>query len=95
MGKLDMDFTVFQRRDPVTGELETIVRESSARQTSEELNVFQRCVSALMKGYKAKGETAKERSQDLRNRFSQVAKQCESVNTKEQLRQFLEKKGLR
>lgn len=93
MGKINLDFTVFQRHDPGTGELETIIRKGSAHQTSKELHIYQTCIKAHTQGYKAKGNTPRERTLDVRQHLSNSAHICENINTKEELEKHLKEMG--
>lgn len=76
MGKIALDFTPFSRRDPVSGETESLIRKGSSRQSSPKLKAFQRCVREQMTGKTFSGATAKERSQAVRAALSAAAKTC-------------------
>ena len=76
MGKLDLDFTPYQRRDPVTGETEKLVRKGNSRQSSPRLKAFQRCVREQMTGRTFSGATPKERSRAVRAALTDAAKTC-------------------
>ena len=72
----DVGFTLYSRRDPVTGTVKQFVRKSTARQSSPELKAFQQCVAKGMRGYKPTGATKEERARNLRAHFAQVAQSC-------------------
>ena len=76
MGKLDLNFTSFARRDPVTGQTEQLLRKGNSRQSSKRLKAFQRCVREQMQGRTFSGVNAKERSQAVRAALSDAARTC-------------------
>ncbi len=76
MARATLDFSYYERRDPVSGTVDGFVRKGSARQTSRRLKEFQQCVAQGMRGFKAQGSTPKERSLSVRNRLATVAKGC-------------------
>ena len=67
---------VYKRRDPVMGDVKSFVRSDHSRQSSANLKAFQRCVRQGLEGYKASGNTPKERAQNQRQHFAQVAQSC-------------------
>ena len=76
MGKATLQFTYYERKDPVSGVVGSYVRSAKARQTSPELKRFQACVASKMRGYRPTGATPAERSRALRAHFAQVAQSC-------------------
>lgn len=76
MARATLNFTYYERKDPVTGEVGSFVRKGTARQTSRRLKEFQQCVASGMRGFKAQGATPRERSLSVQNRFTTVAKGC-------------------
>lgn len=76
MGKISLDFTPFSRRDPVTGETQTLIRKGDSRQSSPRLKEFQRCVREQMQGRTFTGATPRERSMAVRRALSEAAKTC-------------------
>lgn len=76
MGKIALSFTPFTRTDPVTGEPQSLIRSSEARQRSPRLKAFQRCVREQMQGRTFTGANAKERSVAVRRALSEAAKTC-------------------
>jgi len=77
MGTLDLDYTIYSRDDPVTGQTGHYIRKGSANQTSEELKNHQQCVRENMEGYTASGDTAEEKARNVRQKLSSVSKSCE------------------
>lgn len=77
MGKISLDFSVHDRKDPVTGEVSTIIRKGSARQTSQRLKSFQRCIGEQMRGrnFTVPGDPQAS-SRAVREAFSEAAQQC-------------------
>lgn len=80
MGKISLDFSVHDRKDPVTGEVQTIIRKGSARQTSPRLKAFQRCVAQQMRGRTFNEGSASENARAVRRAFSNAANQCQGVS---------------
>jgi hypothetical protein len=80
MAKFSLDFTPFQRTDPVTGETQDLLRKGSARQTSPRLKAFQRCVAQQMRGRTFNEGSAEANSRAVREAFSNAARQCEGVS---------------
>lgn len=76
MGKINLDYTIFSRRDPVTGNPQTLIRQGNAMQSSEKLKSFRRCVADKMRGASASGNTGAERAASIRDQFREAAKQC-------------------
>ena len=77
MGKISLDFSVFDRADPVTGEVSTIIRKGSSRQTSERLKNFQRCVREQMVGREfTVPDDPAQSSRNLRQALAEAARQC-------------------
>lgn len=77
MGSLDLDYTIYSRSDPVTGQTSHHIRKGSANQNSEELKNHQQCVRENMQGYTASGDSAEERARNVRSKLSSVSKSCE------------------
>ena len=79
MGKISLDFSVHDRKDPVTGQVSTIIRKGNARQTSQRLKSFQNCVAEQMRGrdFTVPGDPAAS-SRAVRQAFSEAARQCSS-----------------
>jgi hypothetical protein len=77
MAKFSLDFTPFQRTDPVTGETQDLLRKGSARQTSPRLREFQRCVGEQLRGrdFTVPGDPEAS-SRAVREAFSDAARQC-------------------
>ena len=72
-----MDFTPYQRSDPVTGETKSYIRKGTARQTSERLEEFQSCMKNKLQGSSHSGGDAEDNARETRSAFKQAAKQCE------------------
>lgn len=70
MAEYQLDFTPYQRKDPVTGETKSYIRKGSARQTSEDLKEHQQCVANAMRNENFSGAA------DTRDAFRQASKQC-------------------
>ena len=71
-----LEFEPYNRRDPVTETVKTFIRTKHARQSSKRLKEIQKCVRKGMDGYKASGATPKERSENIREKFAEVARSC-------------------
>lgn len=76
MGKLTLGFTPFSRRDPVSGQTESLIRKDSARQSSPKLKAFQRCIREQMQGRTFSGATHRDRASAVRKALSEAAKTC-------------------
>lgn len=77
MGTLELDYTIYSRDDPVTGETGHYIRKGNANQNSEELKNHQQCVKENMEGFEASGDTAEDRARNVRQKLSSVSKSCE------------------
>lgn len=73
---INLAFTAYSRRDPVSGTVKTFLRSAHARQSSPELQRFKACVAGAMRGFKATGGTPAERSRSIRNALANAAKRC-------------------
>ena len=73
---INLNFTAYSRRDPVSGTVKTFLRSGTARQTSPELLRFKQCVREGMRGFRPTGATPAERSRSIRTQFANVAKRC-------------------
>jgi hypothetical protein len=69
-------FEPVQHRDPVTGQVKEFRRDKHARQSSPGLIAHKQCVADKMRGFKASGSNARERSMSIRNALSQASKGC-------------------
>jgi len=77
MAKLELLFTPYQRRDPVTDEVGSYLRKATARQTSRRLKEFQQCVADQMRGKTFRGPDPAANARAVREAFASAAKQCE------------------
>ncbi len=78
MAKFVLEFTPYNRRDPVTGTKGSYIRNAHSYQTSKRLKEFQGCVREAMTGFTASGSNAKERSQSVRAAFTAAARKCKA-----------------
>jgi len=76
MAKIELQFTPYTRRDPVTGERYTYIRKAHSVQTSKRLKEFQRCIRESMIGKTFRGGSAKENAKAVREAFAAAAKSC-------------------
>jgi hypothetical protein len=76
MGEYQLDFTPYQRSDPVTGETKQYIRKGSARQTSDRLEEFHSCVRDKLQGTTHQGGDAESNARETRNAFEQAAESC-------------------
>ena len=71
-----IDIEPVQHRDPVSGTTKTFMRNSHARQSSPKVIAHKRCVAERMRGFKASGSNARERSQSVRSAFTAATEGC-------------------
>lgn len=71
-----MAFEPFSRRDPVSGEVKTFIRDKHSRQSSMRLKNFQRCVRQQMEGKSFRGGDPASNARSIRSAFTQAAKAC-------------------
>lgn len=71
-----LNFTYYQHRDPVTGEIKGAVRSAHSRQSSPRLQAHKRCVAEGMRGTHVGGGDARQDSIAIREKFAQVSKGC-------------------
>lgn len=74
-----IDIEPVQHRDPVSGTTKTFMRNSHARQSSPKVIAHKRCVAERMRGFKASGSNARERSQSVRSAFTAATEACRNA----------------
>lgn len=73
---VDLAFTAYSRRDPVSGSTKTFLRKAHSRQSSERLRRFQSCVADAMRGKTFRGGSAEENARAIREAFAGAARSC-------------------
>lgn len=66
----------YEHRDPVSGQTKTFLRNTHSRQSSPRVIAHKKCVAERMRGFKASGSNARERSQSVRAAFTAATEGC-------------------
>jgi hypothetical protein len=71
-----LQFRPYERRDPVTGSVNTWIRTAHAHQTSPRLVAFKRCVRQQLEGHNYRGGNAADNSRAVRAGLAAAARSC-------------------
>lgn len=72
----DIQPRFYDRRDPVSGETQTLARKPHSRQSSPNLKRFQRCMRSNLEGHTYRSGDARQNAQAVRQAVAQTAAQC-------------------
>lgn len=73
---IDITFTAYSRRDPVTGTVKSHLRKKRSIQTSKRLKEFQACIRNAMAGKTFRTGKAGENAKAVRLALAAAAKNC-------------------
>ena len=73
---IKLGFTAYSRRDPVSGNTKTFLRNSTTLSSSKKLLDFRSCVAGALRGKKASGSNPRDRAMSIRTTFASAAKSC-------------------